>query len=408
MSSIGWVDFTAEDRRRVNVVLAHLKEPGTLDELGIGQVRDAFSDALFPGLSTIQTRARYFLAIPTIINSWAARTPAQRARLDLRTFLEREENQLAELLSGNHKREQMPLEDIIGHTRVGRGGVKRLPSSSYWSGLRTFRIVRTEKSLAEFCRSWEPPEPGVIASDEHGVDDGQDAARDEVEKPPQPDAPNLMTLKLNPSEAKYLVGRFCAVERPEISIVSQVLRSEMAREALRNKDSFRVLARWIARQSGIHADCKIMTANAAGFSLAVEGAHIAYNRLLADKLGHEVLLRTCNEAWKTWREEAAAARVFSSDALERWLCAAEELDVTVQSQTCEFLREWHERKPHLGDMTPGLLAFVARRAQSNKPGRSLLVRHPRIRSKWYGMRDLHYRWGVAVKMLNDLREAGVA
>lgn len=64
MSSLGWVDFSSEDRTRVQEVLALLKQPGTLDELGIGQVRDAFSDLLFPGFSTIQTRARYFLAVP--------------------------------------------------------------------------------------------------------------------------------------------------------------------------------------------------------------------------------------------------------------------------------------------------------------------------------------------------------
>ena len=55
MSAIGWVDFSSDDRQRVQQVLALLKETGTLDELGVGQVRDAFSDVLFPGFSTIQT-----------------------------------------------------------------------------------------------------------------------------------------------------------------------------------------------------------------------------------------------------------------------------------------------------------------------------------------------------------------
>ncbi|WP_269802668.1 hypothetical protein [Marinobacter sp. G11] len=41
MSSIGWVDFSSSDREKVSQVLAMLQEPGTLDELGIGQIRDA-------------------------------------------------------------------------------------------------------------------------------------------------------------------------------------------------------------------------------------------------------------------------------------------------------------------------------------------------------------------------------
>ncbi len=35
------------------------------DELGIGQVRDTLSDLLWPGTSTLFTRARYFLFIPS-------------------------------------------------------------------------------------------------------------------------------------------------------------------------------------------------------------------------------------------------------------------------------------------------------------------------------------------------------
>ena len=34
------------------------------DELGLGVIRDAFVDRLFPGTSTIRTRARYFLFVP--------------------------------------------------------------------------------------------------------------------------------------------------------------------------------------------------------------------------------------------------------------------------------------------------------------------------------------------------------
>jgi hypothetical protein len=408
MGTLGWIDFSSEDRRKVTVVLAHLKDRGTLDELGIGQVRDSFSDALFPGFSTIQTRARYFLAVPTIINRWARGTPAERQRLDLASFLEREEDRLAERLHANHLREELPLADIVGHTRIEKGGVKRRPSSSYWGGLRTFKIVHTEKSLAEFCRSWVPPAAGAPASDEHGDDDG-DGALDEVETPPQPyaDDPGRLTLKLHRKEAEYLHGRFCAVERPEVSIVSQLLQAGLVRDALRYHGDFRALAHWLSRQPGLHGDCKEITGCAADFSLAIEGAHIAYNRALAGKTGNDTLLEKCGDAWSAWRAAADVAQVFTAGAVERWLAAAVLLGVRVSPLTCEFLREWHERKPHQQrDMPPALLAFVAGRVHENKPGRSLLARPPRKPAAWFGMRDLPYRWSVTVKMLNDLKEAG--
>ena len=42
------------------------RERDTRDELGIGVIRDAFADMLFPGTNTMQTRARYFLFVPWI------------------------------------------------------------------------------------------------------------------------------------------------------------------------------------------------------------------------------------------------------------------------------------------------------------------------------------------------------
>lgn len=48
-------------------VINLLSEQGAVDELGIGIVRDAFANYFFPGTSTIQTRAKYFLIVPYIL-----------------------------------------------------------------------------------------------------------------------------------------------------------------------------------------------------------------------------------------------------------------------------------------------------------------------------------------------------
>jgi len=51
-------------------VLDLLAEKGVVDELGIGVIRDAFADLLFPGISTIQTRAKYFLIVPRLLKDY--------------------------------------------------------------------------------------------------------------------------------------------------------------------------------------------------------------------------------------------------------------------------------------------------------------------------------------------------
>ncbi|NMD42124.1 MAG: hypothetical protein GYA86_02290 [Firmicutes bacterium] len=65
-SHFGWIDFAEDDRRRMLDVVRLFQEQETLDELGVGTIRDAFSEHFFPGTSTIQTRARYMLFIPWI------------------------------------------------------------------------------------------------------------------------------------------------------------------------------------------------------------------------------------------------------------------------------------------------------------------------------------------------------
>ena len=64
---LGWVDFSKEDREKVLDVMNLLQEQGAVDEIGIGLIRDAFANMFFPGTSTVQTVAKYFLIVPYIL-----------------------------------------------------------------------------------------------------------------------------------------------------------------------------------------------------------------------------------------------------------------------------------------------------------------------------------------------------
>ena len=48
-SSFNWVDFAEDDRRKMMEILYLFRDREIREELGIGTVRDAFSDILFPG-----------------------------------------------------------------------------------------------------------------------------------------------------------------------------------------------------------------------------------------------------------------------------------------------------------------------------------------------------------------------
>ena len=69
VSTMAWLDFSEDEQRRARELLAFFSERDTRDELGIGTVRDALSDAMFPGTSVIQTRADHQIATPQMVLS---------------------------------------------------------------------------------------------------------------------------------------------------------------------------------------------------------------------------------------------------------------------------------------------------------------------------------------------------
>jgi hypothetical protein len=127
-----WVDFAEDDRRKMADVIALFSEKDTRDELGLGGIRDAFADLLFPATSTIQTRARYFLFIPWIYQELERRrTPPA----DIERLARRDEIRLIHALENGRE-----TEGVIGSLAKDR--LMRLRSSIYWAGLGKLRIRR--------------------------------------------------------------------------------------------------------------------------------------------------------------------------------------------------------------------------------------------------------------------------
>src|SRR5262245_10294353 len=74
---LAWLDASEHERRRALDVIDLFDQPETVDELGVGTVRDAIAEKLSPGTSTIQTRARYFFFVPWGYQSLEGRTFAR-------------------------------------------------------------------------------------------------------------------------------------------------------------------------------------------------------------------------------------------------------------------------------------------------------------------------------------------
>lgn len=143
---LGWIDFSREERNKVLSVIDLLSEPEAVDELGIGIIRDGFSNIFFPGISTIQTRAKYFLIVPYVLSELeCTKGITQKTMLERLDIRERE---CAEKLL------ETSDDGVVGSRSLKAGRwVKRKPSDIYWNGLRTYGIFTGGKiSLADYAR----------------------------------------------------------------------------------------------------------------------------------------------------------------------------------------------------------------------------------------------------------------
>ena len=145
---LGWIDFSKSERNKVLSVLELLSERDTLDELGIAPIRDGFANIFFPGTSTIQTRAKYFLIVPYSLKDLELSNETNPNNF-LRAFDEIEKECGERLLDGDD------TEGVIGSRSLAQGQwVKRTPAEIYWGGLRNYGIFTGGNlSLTEYVRA---------------------------------------------------------------------------------------------------------------------------------------------------------------------------------------------------------------------------------------------------------------
>ena len=141
---IGFIDYSREERNTILSTLKMLDDHTALDELGIGVVRDAYSDILFPGISTLQTRAKYFVLLPYQFQSAGklAEKGTLRSGQEVLRWIHGSEDRLAVTLTNNCPKSEV---GIVGSdaSRNNRS-VKIKPSQMYWNGMRTFGILRRD------------------------------------------------------------------------------------------------------------------------------------------------------------------------------------------------------------------------------------------------------------------------
>ncbi len=297
-SYFSWMDYSERERREALDVIDLFSEQDTRDELGIGTVRDAFADLLFPGTTTIQTRARYFLFVPWIYTGLERlKVPSHQMAVGAR----REEITLIDALASS--------DDPDGTIGIeARASLKRLPSNVYWLGLRRWGIRLFPGSQDQYNRSLD----AFYASDsrfsrsrrndEGEPVDGSSSRSWHAAVPARPDGfPRQASFSLTEAEADYLHER----------LLTHAPRTLLTLLVDRGEPSGRVDLPW-QHQLALQAPPAIrdQVDHARAFSEMMHGAALLYNLMLAQHASNELLVERYRTALQEWslviaeREEA--------------------------------------------------------------------------------------------------------
>ncbi len=402
-SSLTWLDFSERDKRRANQVIDLFRETSTMDELGVATVRQCYSNFFFPGTSTIQTRACYFLLVPwTFRRMENERVPSGRAaewsrttELDLnRTLRDCEDNQ-----------------GVFG-SQVGNA-LKRLPSEIYWGGLWSWGIRLYPGYMQTYFRSLDGFYQGRAYSRRMGRDDpeGKTAPpsnwHPNLPDPP-PGFPRNITTTLRKEDAEYLRDRIQA-RHP------QSLLAVLAGRA--NPDDLEKGWPWDhAKLSEVSEYLREQLYDARLFSISIQGAALLYNLMLSELRENDDWIEDYQEKlakWASkWGSEIEALgpgfKDWKPDGVWRFVSRQ---GVRLGYPTRRFVEDWvqelHRNGPEaITDIGSKARELVRNREISLKRNRSRF-RSRRHLESWggdSGTGRLDFRHWAAKRILRDIFE----
>lgn len=395
-SVFAWLDHDESERRRMQEAIELFREHDTIDELGIGSVRDAFSNLLFPGTSVLHTRARYLLFIAWIYLDLERRHVRST---DVGDAARRAEVRLIEaLLDGGEER------DVIGAR--ARAGLKQLPSEAYWTGLHTLGVRLFPGTRAQYHRSFDAFNRAA-----------RDAPRIEDDEPVEgwarlnwhPTVAKLephegfleeTTFALGTDEAAYLRER----------IIASVPQSLLAFLITSTAQAVSVPFPW-AHPSTATLPAKLAEelAFARAFSEVMWGSSLLFNLLLAQLTRNDQLIDRYDSALGRW-EAAMSPLPQPWEWSEFWSVALRGNPYLARMQrTMRFVESWFALALKLGAdvrTDTGARELISVREWQVK-GPQARLHSLAARERWTGASgtaQLSYRWPVVARIIQDIHE----
>jgi Family of unknown function (DUF6361) len=394
-STIAWLDYDDAQRQRMREIVALFREQGTIDELGLGRVRNVFSERLFPGTSVLWRRARYLLFVPwtyeLIAEGEGSRVSADEAG---RRMLRRLRDGL--FAAGE-------FDGLIGRDRPN---VQQTPDIIVWSALAEWGIRESIGTLRQFQRSLD-----AHARRRRGIEDELPPELPWHARLPRPpgDFPDHATFALRQSEAEFLRDLVLAEDaRPESAAAR---RSDSMMAVLIRRPLVSAEAPWLHPLDGASDRLRAAVHHAGCFSDVTHGAAVLYAALLADKRGQKARLDEAEEVLANWAHRLSGSRL---GVLRKWRREIAEFWALVRSEnpridrpTRDFVENWADLAlddPAGVSTNRQARGLVAAREAFWKGGRARLGGDTRRTDEGGAVPSpLLYRWPNAHRIAADIR-----
>lgn len=244
---IGFINFSQEELARKNKVLQMVRDQTAIDELGFGRIRDAFANMMFPGMSTLQRRAKYFAVMPSLF--YQATKKSYNNVRDVREQIVKWEIRLTEMLVNGAGNDENKKTGITGRSMLAAAKndpgkfVKYDPTYIYMTGLRTFGMVKGDidiyRLIFERSKQINQQKPKYKATEEGEISDSEDKEgflqfiapckeKYDFEKG------TFLPLELTKKEAEYIKGHIVNSMKSMDSMLAYILRNNV--EVLPNYD----------------------------------------------------------------------------------------------------------------------------------------------------------------------------
>lgn len=395
---LGWIDFSEKDRKKAIDVIHLLEGKGTVDELGIGIVRDAFANMFFPGTSTVQTRAKYFFVIPYIIKECCEDKRNKTIDSIYRAIDQREKECAINMKASGE------TDGVIGADVIPDKWVVRKPYSIYWNGIKKFGIfTRPYMSLREYIHYMlRHREDGNLSN---WTTDGEENEQDDKKAGTNENDPfwNLppnynqqwykdLHIALSKEEAKHLRKRITSLD--DCLLKSVIDCNLPLSKYVKEKEPFRYLYNIIKNDNRFNDTIKQAMLMAIRFDSLVYLSIVLYNRMLSNEQN--------DEATKEWKDlyKTRLSEINSLNLDDLFL-----LTDIKDRRTMKFLKEIQGYLIS-GDIDLAKESIYQREVELKDITRSKLAnRTSQPTDKWIGGHHLDYRMTISARLINDIYNA---